>query len=117
MVRVSSSVVSRRRKKAVLKKTKGSFLKRSKNYRHAKKSLIKAQQYAYRDRRSRKREFRQIWIVRIKAACAEAGIMYSRFISGLNAAKVTLNRKVLADIAVTSPAVFRKLVEIAKTKA
>jgi large subunit ribosomal protein L20 len=116
MVRISSSVVAKRRKKGVLKKAKGQFLKRRTNYRQAKKSLIKGMQYAYRDRRARKREFRQIWIVRIKAACNEAGIMYSRFICGLNAAKVNLNRKVLADIAVTSPEVFRKLVEIAKTK-
>ncbi len=115
MVRVSSSVTAKRRKKSVLKRTKGQFLKRRTSYRHAKKGLIKAMQYTYRDRRRRKREFRRLWIVRIKAACEEAGIKYSRFMKGLAAAQVTLNRKMLAEIAVSSPEVFRRLVAVATT--
>ena len=115
MVRISSSVTAKRRKKRVLKQTKGSFLKRRTTFKQAKKTLIKGLQYAYRDRRRKKREFRQLWIVRIKAGCLQEGMTYSRFISGLIKAKVELNRKVLAEIAVSSPEVFRKLVEIAKT--
>ena len=115
MVRVSSSVTAKRRKKSVLKKTKGQFLKRRTNFKQAKKSLIKGMQFAYRDRRAKKREFRQIWIVRIKAACEEAGMAYSRFIKGLSVAKVNVNRKMLAELAVSAPDAFRKLVDVAKT--
>jgi len=114
MVRLSSSVTAHRRKKRVLKQTKGQFLKRRTNYRQAKKGLIKALQYTYRDRRRIKRDFRKIWIVRIKAACAEAGIAYSRLINGLSIAKVGLNRKMLSEMAIHSPNDFRKIVEIAK---
>ena len=114
MVRISSSVVAKRRKKRVMKQTKGQFLKRRTNFKQAKKGLIKALQYAYRDRQTRKREFRQIWIVRIKAACEQHGIAYSRFINGLAVAKVGLNRKMLSDLAITSPDTFRQLVDVAK---
>ncbi len=117
MVRVSSAITAKRRKKRVLKQTKGQFLKRRTNFKQAKKSLIKGLQSAYRDRRLRKRAFRSIWIVRTKAACEQAGITYSRFIKGLAAAKIALNRKMLSEIAISSPESFRKLVEIAKTAA
>lgn len=114
MVRVSSSVTAKRRKKRVLKKTKGQFLKRRTSYSHGKKGLIKAMQYAYRDRRTKKRAFRRVWIVRIKAACEEAGMAYSRFIKGLAVAKININRKMLAELAVSAPDAFRKLVDAAK---
>ncbi len=114
MVRVSSAVTAKRRKKRVLKQTKGQFLKRRTNFKQAKKSLIKGLQSAYRDRRLRKRTFRSIWVVRTKAACDQAGITYSRFINGLSVAKVGINRKMLSEIAIASPDVFRKLVDIAK---
>lgn len=117
MVRVSSSVTGHRRKKRVLKRTKGQFLKRRTNFKQAKKSLIKGLQHAYHDRKAKKREYRQVWIVRIKAGCEAAGMQYSRFIKGLAVAKVEINRKVLADLAVKSPEVFRKLVDVAKTAA
>ena len=117
MVRISSSVTAKRRKKRVLKQTKGQFLKRRTNFKQAKKSLIKGLQYQFRDRRRVKREYRRLWIVRIKAACLQEGMSYSRFIQGLTIAKVGLNRKMLADIAVSSPENFRKIVEMAKASA
>ena len=114
MLRVSSAITAKRRKKRVLKQTKGQFLKRHKNFKQAKKSLIKGLQSAYRDRRLRKRTFRSIWIVRVKAGCEQAGIAYSRFMSGLAKAKVGINRKMLSEIAISSPELFNKLVAIAK---
>jgi large subunit ribosomal protein L20 len=117
MVRISSSVTAKRRKKRVYKQTKGQFLKRRTNFKQAKKSLIKGLQYAYRDRRRKKRDFRSLWIVRIKAACLQEGMTYSRFISGLAVAKVGLNRKMLAEIAVSAPEVFKQLVGVAKKAA
>ena len=114
MARVGHAVATRRRKKRVLKQTKGQFGHRSKRFRQAKRSLMKGLVYAYRDRKVRKREFRSLWIIRINAACREAGITYSRFIKGLNQAKIAIDRKLIADLAVHSPEAFRKLVDIAK---
>lgn len=114
MVRIKTSVASHRRKKRVLKKAKGQFGQRSRNYSQAKRSLIKGLIYQYRDRKAKKREFRALWIIRINAACQESGIKYSRFIKGLKDANIELNRKVMAELAVTAPDVFKELVNVAQ---
>jgi large subunit ribosomal protein L20 len=114
MVRIKTNVYSHRRKKRVLKEAKGQFGDRSKRYKEAIKSLIGSRQYAYFDRKKKKSEYRSVWIIRLNAACRESGITYSRFVSGLKAAKITLDRKVLADLAVTQPEVFAQIVEQAK---
>lgn len=114
MVRVRGTIAAKNRKKRVLKKAKGQFGKRSKNYRQALKSVIKGMTYEYRDRKVRKREFRRLWIVRINAACKENGIQYSRFIKGLNDANVEVNRKVIAELAVSAPEAFKELVKVAQ---
>ena len=114
MVRVRSVLSAKKRKKRVLKQTAGQFGHRKTRYQQAKRSLIKGLRFQYRDRKVKKREFRSLWTVRINAACREEGIMYSRFISGLKAANVTINRKMIAELAVSSPEAFKKLVEIAK---
>lgn len=113
MVRIRGVVAAKKRKKRVLKDAKGQFGKRSKNYRQAKKSVVKGLAYEFRDRKVKKREFRNLWIIRINAACQEQGINYSRFIKGLSNAKIDLNRKVLAELAVSSPAGFKKLIKAA----
>ncbi len=117
MVRVRTNVATKRRKKRVLKASKGYFQQRHKRYRQAKRTQIKAQAYAYRDRKVRKGEFRKLWTVRINAACRQAGITYSRFISGLIKAKVALDRKMIAELAVSAPDVFNRLVKIAQEHA
>ncbi|MFA5144841.1 MAG: 50S ribosomal protein L20 [Candidatus Omnitrophota bacterium] len=114
MAKVKHSVATRRRKKRVLKKAKGFWGDRSKQYQQAHRTLMHALVYAYRDRRVKKREFRSLWIVRINAACRAAGITYSAFIAGLKKSKVALDRKILADLAVKDSKAFAKLVEIAK---
>jgi large subunit ribosomal protein L20 len=114
MVRIKTNVYSHKRKKRVLKEAKGQFGDRSKRYKEAIKSLIGSRQYAYFDRKKKKGEYRSVWIIRLNAACRESGITYSRFVSGLKAAKITLDRKVLADLAVTQPEVFAQIVEQAK---
>ena len=114
MVRIKTNVYSHKRKKRVLKEAKGQFGDRSKRYKEAIKSLIGSRQYAYFDRKKKKGEFRSVWIVRLNAACREAGITYSRFISGLKAANITIDRKVMADLAITQPEVFAQIVEKAK---
>lgn len=114
MARVKHAVSSLRKKKRVLKATKGQFGHRKSRYKQAKRSLIKAMRYAYRDRKVKKREFRALWNIRINAACRENGLTYSRFIKGLINAKVEINRKALADLAVTSPDGFKKLIDLAK---
>lgn len=116
MARVKHAVSSLRKKKRVLKATKGQFGQRKSRYKQAKRSLIKAMRYAYRDRKVKKREFRALWNVRINAACRESGLTYSRFIKGLINAKVEINRKALAELAVSSPDAFKKLIELAKAK-
>lgn len=114
MARVKHSISTRRRRKKVFKAAKGQFGDRSRRYRLAKESVARAMSYATRDRKVKKREFRSLWTVRINAACRELGMSYSSFISGLKRAKVTLDRKVLADIAVCDMKTFGKLAEIAK---
>jgi len=114
MVRITHSVASHRRKKRVLKAAKGQWGDRSKRFRHAKESLMHSMKYAYRDRKVKKRVFRSLWIARINAACRGAGITYSRFMNGLKKANIMLDRKALAEVAVTDKAAFKKLVELAK---
>lgn len=114
MAKIKHSVATRRRKKRLLKEAKGFWGDRSKQYQQARRALLHALVYAYRDRRVKKREFRQLWIARINAACRAAGITYSRFINGLKKAKVDIDRKILADLAVKDSKVFQELVEIAK---
>lgn len=114
MVRVRSVLTAHRRKKRVLKRAKGQYAQRSKRYQQAKRSLLKSRVYSYRDRKVKKRDFRTLWIVRINAACKAADITYSRFIKGLVNAKVELNRKMMAELAVQSPEAFNKLVEVSK---
>jgi large subunit ribosomal protein L20 len=114
MPRVKRGVTARAKHKKVLDKAKGYYGARSRVYRVAKQAVIKAAQYAYRDRRQKKREFRSLWIIRINAAARAHGMSYSAFMNGLKKASVTVDRKVLADIAVYDKAAFTVLVEQAK---
>ena len=117
MVRIKSNVYAHKRKKRVLKEAKGQFGNRSKRYKEAIKSLIASRQYAYFDRKKNKSNFRSLWIIRINAACKESGIAYSRLVRGLKAAKIEIDRKVLAELAVSTPEAFAQIVEMAKTAA
>jgi large subunit ribosomal protein L20 len=114
MAKVKHSVATRKRKKKLLKEAKGFWGDRSKQYQQARRALMHALVYAYRDRRVKKREFRALWIARINAACRQEGLTYSKFMNGLKKAKVGLDRKILADLAVRDSKVFEKLVEMAK---
>lgn len=114
MVRIKHAVSSKKHKKRYLKRAKGQFGHKSRRYRQARRSLIKGMVYAYGDRKTKKRAYRGLWIARINAACKEAGMTYSRFIKGLTVANVDIDRKVLADLAVTSPEAFRQLVKVAQ---
>ena len=114
MPRVKRGVTAKARHKKVLKSAKGYYGARSRVYRVAKQAVIKAAQYAYRDRRQRKRQFRALWIVRINAAARKFGLSYSRFTAGLKRANIELDRKVLADIAVHDEAAFGALAQQAK---
>ncbi|NLO80286.1 MAG: 50S ribosomal protein L20 [Xanthomonadaceae bacterium] len=114
MARVKSGVTTRARHKKVLAKAKGYYNMGRKSFRVAKQRVTKAGQYAYRDRRQRKRQFRALWIARINAAARLNGLSYSRFIDGLNKANVQIDRKVLADLAVRDAAAFAALAEKAK---
>jgi len=114
MPRVKRGVTARARHKKILKLAKGYYGARSRLYRVAKQAVIKAGQYAYRDRKQRKRQFRALWIVRINAAARLYGISYSRLINGLNKANVAVDRKVLADIAVRDIEAFGEIAKIAK---
>ncbi len=114
MARVKRGVVAKARHKKVLSKAKGYYGARRKVYRVAKQAVIKAGQYAYRDRRQRKRQFRALWITRINAAARLNGLSYSRLINGLSKAGVEVDRKVLADLAVHEPESFAALAEQAK---
>ncbi len=113
-MRVTNAPASRKRRIRTIKAAKGFRGRRSKLYRYAADATDHAKQYAFRDRKMKKRTFRQLWQVRINAAARGAGITYSRFIEGLNAAKVALDRKVLADLAATDNAAFGELVRIAQ---
>lgn len=115
MPRVKRGVTARARHKKVLDKAKGYYGARSRVYRVAKQAVIKAAQYAYRDRRQKKREFRALWILRINAAARECGLSYSTFMNGLKKSAIEVDRKVLADIAVHDRAAFAKLAEQAKS--
>ena len=114
MPRVRRGPRKRIRRSKILKLAKGYWGARSHNYRTAKEAVERALQYSYRDRRTRKRDFRRLWIIRIKAAAENNGISYNRFIHGLKESNITLDRKVLADIAVNSPQTFLHLVEKVK---
>lgn len=114
MPRVKRGVTARARHKKVLKKAKGYYGARSRVYRVAKQAVTKAAQYAYRDRRQRKRDFRALWIVRINAAARECGLSYSRFINGLIKADIEIDRKIMADLAVHDKAAFAALADKAK---
>ncbi|TBR44751.1 50S ribosomal protein L20 [Marinomonas agarivorans] len=114
MPRVKRGVQARRRHKKILKQAKGYYGARSRVFRVAKQAVIKAGQYAYRDRRQRKRQFRALWIARINAAARVNGLSYSRFIAGLKKASIEIDRKVLADLAVYEKEVFAAIVEKAK---
>ena len=114
MARVKTNVARKKRVKRVLKRAKGQWGDRSKQYIQAKRSLLHSDVYAYRDRKKRKITFRRLWTARINAAVRAAGIPYNRFISGLKKAKVALNRKMLADLAVNDTKAFQKLIEVAK---
>jgi large subunit ribosomal protein L20 len=114
MPRVKRGVQARAGHKKVLSKAKGYYGARRKVFRVAKQAVIKAGQYAYRDRRQRKRQFRALWIARINAAARENGLSYSRLINGLSKAEIEIDRKVLADLAVFDKAAFSALAEKAK---
>lgn len=114
MARVKRGVSARRRHKKVLKQAKGYYGNRSKNWRTANQAVIKAGQYAYRDRRVRKRELRALWVVRINAAARAQGLSYSSFMHGLKRAGIELDRKILAHLALHDAAAFAALVEKAR---
>ena len=114
MARVKGAMMTRKRRKKVLKLAKGYYGSKSKLFKTAKEAVMKSGQYAYIGRKQKKRDFRALWITRINAACRLNDISYSRFIDGLKKANVTLNRKVLAEMAVREPEAFANLVEVAK---
>ncbi|HEK0817433.1 TPA: 50S ribosomal protein L20 [Pseudomonas aeruginosa] len=114
MARVKRGVIACRRHKKILKLAKGYYGARSRVFRVAKQAVIKAGQYAYRDRRQRKRQFRALWIARINAGARQNGLSYSRLIAGLKKAAIEIDRKVLADLAVNEKAAFTAIVEKAK---
>ena len=114
MARVKRGVASKKRHKKVLKQAKGYYGNKSRSFRAANEQVMRSGNYAFRDRRARKGEMRRLWIQRINAACRANDMTYSRFIAGLNAAGIEVDRKILADLAVTDEASFAKLVESAK---
>jgi large subunit ribosomal protein L20 len=109
MPRATNAPASRERRKRVLNKAKGYRGRRSKLFRYAKDATMKAQYWAYRDRKTRKRNFRNLWIQRINAACRDHGTTYSRFIEGLTAANIAIDRKTLAELAVQDPSAFKSI--------
>ncbi len=114
MTRVKRSIHARKKRRATLDRTKGYRGRANSSYRQAKEALLKADSYAYRDRRNRKRDFRRLWIARINAAARREGMTYATFMHGLKLAEIELDRKVLADIAVHDADAFRRLVERAR---
>ena len=116
MARVKGGPVTRRRRNRVLKKAEGYWGKRKSSFRTAQEAVDRAEAYAYRDRRNRKRDFRKLWIQRINAAVREHGLSYSRFVNGLSRAGVELDRKNLADLAVADPRAFADLARIARSQ-
>ena len=113
-MRVTNAPASRKRRTRTIRAAKGFRMRRSKLYRYAADALDHGRYYAYRDRKTRKRNFRALWQIRINAAVRAAGLTYSRFIEGLKAAKIALDRKILADLAATDTAAFGELVQIAQ---
>ena len=111
MARVKNGVTAKAKHKKILKKAKGYYGARSKLFKTAKQAVIKAGQYAYRDRRQRKRQFRALWIARINAASRTQGLSYSNLINGMNKANINIDRKVLADIAVNDPQAFQAIAQ------
>ena len=120
-MRVTNAPASRKRRTRMIRAAKGFRMRRSKLYRYASDAVDHGRQYAYRDRRTKKRTFRALWQIRINAAVRAAGVTYSRFMEGLKAAKIALDRKILADLAATDAAAFTQLIRVAqealKTKA
>ena len=114
MTRVKRSVNARKKRRATLERAKGFRGEASSNYKRAKEAVMKADSYAYRDRRNKKRDFRRLWITRINAGARQNGMSYSQFIHGVQAAGIELDRKVLADIAVRDPETFAGIVAAAK---
>jgi large subunit ribosomal protein L20 len=117
MPRAKGGAKTRQRRKKILKKAKGYVGGRSRLYRTAAETVLRAGKFAYRDRKAKKRLARRLWITRINAACREAGLSYSVFIAALKKAGILLDRKVLAEVAVRDPAAFAKLAETAKAQA
>lgn len=113
-MRIKRGKVGARRRKKVLKQAKGYWGAKSKQYKAAKTQLMKSGQYAYRDRRQRRRDFRRLWILRINAGVRQHGLNYSRFMNGLKQAGVEIDRKMLADLAVRDPGAFGAIVNVAK---
>jgi large subunit ribosomal protein L20 len=115
MPRVKNNVARLRRKRQILADAKGYFGRRKNLYKTAKEAVERARRYAYRDRKNRKREFRRLWIVRINAAARQNGLSYNQFVSGCRKADITLDRKVLADLAVSDPEAFAAIADKAKS--
>lgn len=114
MPRVKRGVTGRKRRREVLKKAKGYYSSRGKHYKAAHEQLLHSGVYAYRDRRAKKGEFRKLWIIRINAAARENGMSYSRFMAGLKAAEIEVDRKILAEMAISDPGAFAALAEAAR---
>ena len=114
MARVKRGVTARNRHKKVLEQAKGYYGNKSRSFRAANEQVMRSGQYAFRDRRARKGEFRRLWIQRINAGCREHDLSYSRFVAGLTSAGVAVDRRILADLAVTDPVAFGRLIETAK---
>jgi large subunit ribosomal protein L20 len=114
MTRVKRSVHARKKRRSVLDRAKGYRGQRHSSYKRAKEAVMKAEAYAYRDRRARKRDFRSLWIIRINAAARREGLSYSQLIAGLRSSGVEINRKMLADVAVRDPETFSRFAERAK---
>ena len=113
MARVKRAVHGRKHRRAVLEQARGYYGNKSRSFKSANEQVMHSLQYAYRDRRARKGDFRKLWIQRINAACRQNGMSYSRFIAGLKAAEIEVDRKVLADLAVTDSTAFAALVKLA----
>ena len=117
MSRVKRSVHARKKRRATLERTKGFRGEAHSSYKRAKEALLKADSYAYRDRRNKKRDFRRLWITRINAAARREGMTYAQFMHGMRLAEIELDRKILADIAVRDPGTFRRFAERAREAA
>ena len=114
MARVKRGKTAHKRRKKVLKQTKGFKWGRKSKYKAAKEALLHAQSYAFRDRRVKKREFRKLWQIQINAACKKQGLSYSRFIHGLKENKIEIDRKILSELAKKQPEIFKKIVKTVK---